>query len=362
MLDTPEKNQAKAPTTNSTTSSATNRGATTTTTTTTTTSNNIGEHPTAKTQDSPFISYFDNEDFDEHTVEYACLFLKHLEIERNLSAHTLRAYATDLRNYLDFATRNKYDPIHLTHQQFRRYLAELDRAGYSHKTTARHLSCVRSFFAYLNMRGLVDVNPAQVAATPKIGKSMPRIVAGSDLEKLLSVSDTNTPEGMRNQAFLELLYASGARIAEISQLKVEDVNFNTKTVRLFGKGSKERVVPLYDLALKTTERYINVGRPSLLKKGQLKELFVSSRGNAMTTAALRKVFKDTAAQAGLDSSLHPHDIRHAFATDLVENGADLRSVQELLGHASLSTTQIYANLSLNHMKEVYKRTHPRASE
>ncbi len=309
---------------------------------------------------SPFISYFDNDDFDEQAVEYACLFLQHLEVERNLSAHTLRAYAIDLRNYLDFATRSKYDPLHLTHQQFRRYLAELDRAGYSHKTTARHLSCVRSYFAYMNMRGFIDVNPAQVAATPKIGKDMPRIVAGTDLEKLLSVSDTSTPEGMRNQAFLELLYASGARIAEISQLKVQDVNFSTKTARLFGKGSKERVVPLYDLALKTLSRYINTARPQLLKKGQREELFVSVRGNPMSTDALRRVFKTAAAQAGLDASLHPHDIRHAFATDLVENGADLRSVQELLGHASLSTTQIYANLSLNHMKEVYKRTHPRA--
>ena len=303
---------------------------------------------------------FDDERFDVRAAGYARLFIRHLELERNLSSETVRAYAADLRGYLDWAARSGNDPLSLDHRRFRRYLVDMDRAGYARRTESRHLSAVRGFFSYLNMRGLVDVNPAAAAATPKTARELPRVTAAADLERLLSVCDTDDARGLRDQAFLELLYASGARIAELAGLAVGDLDFAAATLRLFGKGSKERIVPLYELALSSARAYLERARPSLLARGPLDAFFVSTRGNAMTTAALRRVFKERAAQAGLDLSLHPHDIRHAFATELVENGADLRSVQEMLGHASLSTTQIYANLSLEHMKDVYKRTHPRA--
>ncbi len=306
------------------------------------------------------LDFFDDEAFDAQAAEYARLFIRHLDVERNLSPHTVRAYAGDLRGYLSWAARAGVDPLHLDHRRFRRYMAELDRAGYARKTVCRRLAAVRSFFSYLNERGFLEENPAAVAATPKVARELPRITSQADIEKLLATCGSESAVDMRDRAFLELLYACGARIAEIAALKPADIDFSSGEVRLFGKGGKERIVPLHALALSCARAYLDEARPQLMVKGPVAEMFVSTRGNPMTTAALRRVFHARAAQAGLDASLHPHDMRHAFATDLVEGGADLRSVQDMLGHASLSTTQIYANLSLEHMKETYARTHPRA--
>ena len=308
----------------------------------------------------PTAALFTDERFDAQAAEYARTFIRHLDVERNLSPHTVRAYAHDLHGYLDWAARDGVDPLHLTHRRFRRYMAELDRAGYAKKTVCRHLAAVRGFFAYLNDRGFLDENPAAVAATPKTTRDLPRVTSRADIEKLLSVRGASSPVDVRDGAFLELLYACGARIAEVAALKPGDVDLRAGEVRLFGKGGKERIVPIHELACSRVRAYLDAARPQLLVKGPVPEMFVSTRGNPMTPAALRRVFHDRARAAGLDPSLHPHDMRHAFATDLVEGGADLRSVQDMLGHASLSTTQIYANLSLAHMKEIYARTHPRA--
>ncbi|MCD8200256.1 MAG: tyrosine recombinase, partial [Coriobacteriaceae bacterium] len=287
-------------------------------------------------------------------------FIRHLQTERNFSEHTARAYSVDLASYFDWAAREQVDPLHLDSKTFRRFLADLNAAQYARKTIARHLSTLRSFFAYLNEQEVLTTNPAAAAASPKIGRDLPRKTSQAEVESLLSVCDVHDTIGLRDQAFLELLYASGARISEVAGLQPAAIDFSSGTVRLFGKGSKERIVPLYDLALHLLDRYISEARPLLLDGKTSDALFISSRGNAMSDAALRAVFKKRAAQAGLDASLHPHDLRHAFATTLVEEGADLRSVQEMLGHASLSTTQIYTHLSLEHMKETQRTTHPRA--
>lgn len=311
-------------------------------------------------EEEPERALFADARLDAGGVEAVLGFLRHLRVERGLSENTVRAYALDLRGYLDWAARSGLDPLHVGHRQFRRYLAELSQARYAEKTISRHLSAVRSLFRYLNETGIVQTNPAAAAASPKLHPGLPRKTAQSDVERLLSVCELDTPEGLRDQAFLELLYASGARISELARLKVPDVDLDTMEARLFGKGSKERIVPLYPVAVQAVSRYLREGRPALLKAGAIAALFVSTRGAAMSADALRRVFKRRAAQAGLDPSLHPHDIRHAFATELVEGGADLRSVQEMLGHASLSTTQVYTHLSLSHMKDVYRQAHPRS--
>ncbi len=310
--------------------------------------------------DVDIASYFDNVAFDDEAAGLAYDFVRHLQVERGLSSNTVRAYAIDLRTYLDWAARSQVDPIRLNHRRFRRYLAELNAAGYSAKTVSRRLSAVRSFFGYLNDSGVVETNPAASASTPKIGHDLPRKVSDSQAEKLLDACDISTAAGLRDRAFLELLYASGARISELAALKVSDVDFSNGCVRLFGKGAKERIVPLYKMMLELLDRYIRSGRMELLSGKSSDALFVSTRGNAMSADSLRRVFKQCASQAGLDPSLHPHDMRHAFATTLLEHGADLRSVQEMLGHASLSTTQIYTHLSVEHMKDVYMNSHPRA--
>ncbi len=303
--------------------------------------------------------YFEDERFDAKAAQLACDFARHLEVERGLSVHTVRAYCIDVRSYLDWAARSKVDPLRVDYRRFRRYLAELNAAGYVTKTAARRLSAVRTFYKYLNIVGACSTNPASAAASPKIRRDLPRKTSDSDISVLLEVCEDNVV-GLRDRAFLELLYASGARIAEAARLKTGDVDFSSASVRLFGKGSKERIVPLYEVALDAIQDYMRNGRPKLMIAGTTDALFLSTRGKAMSADSLRRVFKRRAAQAGLDPSLHPHDMRHAFATDLVEGGADLRSVQEMLGHASLSTTQVYTHLSLKHMKETYKQAHPRS--
>lgn len=303
---------------------------------------------------------FDDDRLDAGAVGHARSFIRHLVVERGLSVNTARAYATDLRDYLSWAARAGVDPIEVGYRRFRRYLAELDAAGYTRRTAARRVSAIRTFFAYLNARGVTANNPAAASATPKARHPLPRKTAADALDRLLSVCDVSDAAGQRDQAFLELLYASGARISEVAGLKVADVDLSARQVTLFGKGSKQRVVPLHQTAAAAVRSYVEGGRVSLLTSGPQEALFVSRRGRPMSADSLRRVFKRRAAQAGLDPSLHPHDIRHAFATDLVEGGADLRSVQELLGHASLSTTQVYTHLSLKHMRDTMRQAHPRS--
>lgn len=304
---------------------------------------------------------FDDGGLDPVAAGWAKGFLRSLAVERGCSMHTVRAYAVDLYAYLTWAARAGEDPLHLDHRHFRRFLVDMEQAGYVRKTMSRRLSAVRSFFDYLNMLEVVLTNPAAAVATPKLSKGLPRKTSASDLDRLLGVCAKSTvPEDLRDTAFLELLYATGARISEIAGLAVCDVSFESRSVLLMGKGSKERRVPVHAKALEAVGRYIALGREELLADKPLSALFVSTRGNAMSADSLRKAFKKRAAQAGLDPSLHPHDLRHSFATDMLEGGADLRSVQEMLGHASLSTTQIYTHLSLEHMRDTMKQAHPRS--
>lgn len=304
---------------------------------------------------------FDAEHLDQRAAAWAKEFLRSLELERRCSPHTVKAYASDLYGYLDWAARSGCDPIELSQREFRAYLVELGRANYVRRTVSRKLSAVRTFFKFLNVQGVTAVNPAAATSTPKQGRPLPRRTASSDVEKLLEVcADRDDPVSLRDTAFLELLYASGARISEAAGVAVADVDFEEGSVRLFGKGSKERIVPLYQIALDAISAYIERGRFELLNGRASNRLFISTRGNDMSADTLRVVFKKRAAQAGLDPSLHPHDLRHSFATDLLEGGADLRSVQEMLGHASLSTTQVYTHLSLEHMRDTMKQAHPRA--
>lgn len=295
-------------------------------------------------------------------------FCDALRIERNASTHTIRAYRIDLNDYASWAEREHVDPAAVTHQQLRRYLAELDRAQYSRTTINRRLSAIRSFFRWLNVVGEIDTDPAAVLAGPRQQKRLPHVIRPADMVKLLQVYGKRdasgarreqTPVDMRNQALLEFLYACGARISEASGLLCANVDFERGQVKVWGKGAKERIVPLHDLALSSMRTYMLLGRPALLKEKQSERFFVSTRGNAMTTDSMRKMFKEALRKAGLDETLSPHVLRHTFATDLLDGGADLRSVQEMLGHVSLSTTQIYTHLSPGRLKTVHQQAHPR---
>ena len=297
---------------------------------------------------------------DELYLDYLASYCDMLVVERNSSQNTVRNYRLDLLDFGRWAARSSVNPLCATRRDMRSYLGDLDYAQYSRRTVNRRLSSVRSFFRWLAAEGLVESNPADVVSGPKLARSLPRTIPSADMARLLSVwRGSDKPSDMRNRAILEFLYACGARISETSGLLVDNVDFDTAQVRVFGKGSKERIVPLHELAIASMRDYLFNARPELLAGKESPYFFVSTRGNQMSPDALRKMFKQSLLAAGLDQTLSPHDMRHTFATDLVEGGADLRSVQEMLGHSSLSTTQIYTHVSISHLKEEHRRTLPR---
>ena len=287
-------------------------------------------------------------------------YLRHLEVERNASPNTVRAYSADLARYLEWAERQNTDPFTLTHRQMRGYLAELDRAGYARRTIARRLSAVRSLFAFLVTEGLLASDPSTVLATPKVPARLPKVVPANELKALLDAPDPATPTGLRDRAVLELLYATGARVSELSGLHLGDLDLAQGQVRLMGKGSKERIVPIHHAAIARLRAYLADGRPELRTERSEDWVLLSARGNRLSADAIRRLFKRYLREVGGPGSLSPHAMRHTFATHLLEAGADLRTVQELLGHVALSTTQIYTHLSMKRLQDVHRGAHPRA--
>ena len=302
--------------------------------------------------------------------ELADTFLSYLARVRNYSPNTAAAYAQDLDCFLIWASNCGIDVLQATHRDFRRFLSSLSGAGYAKTTVNRRLSAVRSFYSWLVREGVIESNPAAVVSSPKLPKPLPHVLSQEDVERLLECADASTPAGALDAALVELLYASGARIGEVASLDVDRIDFSDKSVRLFGKGSKERIVPLYPAALHALDAYLAHARPVLLAnhKGGLtaeetadaqRALFINARGARMSERSLRARFEKLLAQAGLAGMATPHTMRHTFATEVLDGGADLRSVQEMLGHASLSTTQIYTHLTPERLREVSLQAHPR---
>lgn len=297
----------------------------------------------------------------------SCLddFIAYIARVAGFSPETVRAYEAHLEAYERWCGRAGVDALHPTIHDLRGYLADLKRGGYATRTIAAHLSAVRSFFRWCLLEGVVDTDVAQLVQMPKMPQTLPTTVSEQDMERLLATPDTATAEGKRDAAMLELFYATGARIAELARLDCDDVDWSTRTVRLFGKGSKERIVPVYRRALEAVKVYLTDARPQLLaasghRDTSLTALFVSARGNRMDANALRYRFQKLCRAAGLPREVTPHVMRHTFATDLLAGGADLRSVQELLGHASLSTTTLYTHLTPDRLKCAVHQAHPRA--
>ncbi|MBE6465187.1 tyrosine recombinase XerC [Denitrobacterium detoxificans] len=296
-------------------------------------------------------------------------YLTSLRVEENVSAHTLRNYRIDLEAYGRWAVRAHVDPCAVTHKQLRRYLGELDAARYARSTVNRRLSSLRGFFRWMVVNEHIEANPVDVIPSVRASKRLPHRIPAADMARILSVNGSidasghtrqQSPSQLRDQAILEFLYACGARISEACNLRVQDVDFRQMQVRMVGKGNKERIVPLHELSLSSLRAYFDFGRPELLgERPDPGFAFLSTRGNRMGPDAMRKMFAKTLVEAGVDAHYTPHDMRHTFATDVLEGGADLRSVQEMLGHASLSTTQIYTHLSVGRLSEVHHSAHPR---
>lgn len=299
----------------------------------------------------------DSEQKTKYLVER---FVVHLTHERGLSPNTARAYRADLQRFMEWAERLSLDPLTVSHRQMRLYLAELDAARYARRTISRRLSAVRAFFDFLMREGMVTSDPASVLSAPKLPRSLPRMVPTVELEALLDAPPQDTPVGLRDGAVIELLYATGARVGELAGLRLSDVDLAQGQMTVMGKGSRERLLPLHETARKRLREYLQGSRPFLAKGRSLDSVFLSSRGNRLSEDAIRRLFKKYIVAVGASSNLSPHSVRHTFASHMLEAGADLRTVQELLGHVALTTTQIYTHLSMARLKDVHRNAHPRS--
>jgi integrase/recombinase XerC len=293
-------------------------------------------------------------------------FLNYLTFERNVSINTVDAYRNDLDGFIAFLCNDYFtlgqDQLELgrvDHLTIRSYLAHLGRRKLARASIARQLSALRSFFKYLMREGIVEANPARTVATPKREKHLPTVMQPADVALLLEQPDTSTPLGIRDQAYLELLYASGLRISELVGIDLEDLELRARLVKVRGKGSKERIVPFGTTAEKALRAWLAV-RGELATDIEEPAVFVNYRGKRITTRSVRRLFDGYIRKAALRAGISPHTMRHSFATHLLNAGADLRGIQELLGHASLSTTQKYTHLNDWQLIAVYKKAHPRA--
>ncbi|PAD39406.1 site-specific tyrosine recombinase XerD [Terribacillus sp. 7520-G] len=287
-------------------------------------------------------------------------FIHYLQIERGLSENTLQSYARDLRTYARYLQENEVrDWAHVTRAKLTAYLRWLHDDGKSAATIARTLSSIRLFHQFLLREYGLKEDPTIHIDTPKKERKLPKILSSDEVDKLLTCPGTDIL-AIRNRAMLETLYATGLRVSELLALEMDDLHLEMGFVRCFGKGSKERIVPLGDMARARLEDYMNRSRKQLLKSKASDILFVNHHGNQLSRQGFWKVLKQIARDAGIQKEITPHTLRHSFATHLLENGADLRAVQEMLGHADISTTQIYTHVTKTRLKDIYKTHHPRA--
>ena len=288
-------------------------------------------------------------------------FLRHLSSERNLSPNTVHAYRSDLEQFFEFCRRERSDPLTAKHQTVRRYLAWLTTRGFARASIHRKAATLRAFYKFcVHLGDRVD-NPATLVATPKKGSRLPAIIKRSQIEVLLGLPPADDPAGLRDRAILELLYSCGIRVSELTGLDLDEVDFGRAQIRVLGKGDKERIVPMGEPAADALRTYLAKARSTFIRDGSPPAaLFYNRRGNRMGQRDVRALVTRYALEAVPGGKVSPHTFRHTFATHLLEGGADLRAVQELLGHVDLKTTQIYTRVSRDRLRRVYELSHPRA--
>lgn len=293
-------------------------------------------------------------------------FLTSLEVEKGYSENTRVAYKNDLGQFLAYVQKNAVPPVQdwgkVTKDHLIAYILSLkaDRE-YASTTVARKVAAIKSFFHFLVAEGFVKDDPTATLDSPRVKKYLPRAISQEDVERLLDAPGKgDEPRALRDRAILELLYATGMRVSELVALNEGDVDLASASVRCFGKGGKERVIPVYERAIRAIEGYVDKGRVRLLRQSDEKALFLNQRGERLTRQGLWLIVKGYVRQAGIKVAVTPHTLRHSFATHMLRGGADLRNVQELLGHANIATTQVYTQVSNERLREVYDEAHPRA--
>jgi len=286
--------------------------------------------------------------------------LDYARVEKGLASNSIASYRRDLLKFTTFLRHRSVALENATRDTIRDFLAELGKNGLTARSRARYLVSVRGFFRFLLKDGRVRSDPAAEIDLPQIGHSLPRHLAEGEVDALLAQPDSSAPAGLRDKAMLELLYATGLRVSELVNLRWEDFDPNLGVLRCLGKGSKERLIPVGKSALKAVEAYVRCGRPPLLKNRATSFLFLNRRGGRLSRVGFWKILARYGRVAGITTPLTPHLVRHSFATHLLERGADLRSIQLLLGHSDISTTQIYTHVMKERLRQVYRTHHPRA--
>ena len=287
-------------------------------------------------------------------------FLDYARVEKGLASNSIASYRRDLLKFTAFLRHRSVALENTTRDDIRDFLAELAKNGLSARSRARHLVSVRNFFRFLLKDGRVRSDAAAEIDPPQVGHSLPHHLAEGEVDALLAQPESSTPTGLRDKAMLELLYATGLRVSELVNLRWEDFDLNLGILRCVGKGSKERLIPVGKSALKAVEAYTRSGRPALLKDRAMSFLFLNHRGGRLSRVGFWKILAQYGREAGIITPLTPHLVRHSFATHLLERGADLRSIQLLLGHSDISTTQIYTHVMKERLRQVYRTHHPRA--
>ena len=289
-----------------------------------------------------------------------------MAVERGVSRHTLAAYRNDLRQLVEFLDgqvetnggNGLWDQV--DGPRLAAYVLHLHDRGYSDTTRARKVAAARSLFSFLVNEGVLRSDPTEKLSSPRVGRTLPEALSIQDVESLLAAAEGEGPEASRDRAMLELMYATGMRVSEVVGLDLDHVDLEQRFVRCFGKGSKERLVPIHQEAAEAVRSYLSNGRPRLDKGQAGRSMFLSRRGRRLTRQGFWLALKRLAGQAGISTRITPHTLRHSFATHLLRGGAPLRNVQELLGHASISTTQVYTHLTSEHVRSEYEKAHPRA--
>jgi integrase/recombinase XerD len=288
-------------------------------------------------------------------------YLNILRLEKSLSENTISSYRNDLVSLVGFLESENINDFSLVnHKNLNSFFKELQELGLSRTSAARYYSSIKGFFNYLFSNKYIESNPVEKVAPPKLSKNLPAVLTVEEMDKILSKPLTDNKLGLRDKSILEVLYACGLRVSELIELKISNLFFDEEIIRVFGKGSKERLVPIGSSAIKWTKEYLSSSRPLLEKKSRSEGIvFLNSRGTKLSRMGIWKIVERYTKEAKIEREVHPHTFRHSFATHLLEGGADLRAVQEMLGHADISTTQIYTHIDRDYIKQVHRDFHPR---